>query len=109
MKHEVFSLPQDTPASRQDRRASVSLMCQVRQGDDRWRMARLDDLSVNGFRIAWLPACRMHAKMWIRIPGLAPLPAEIRWRTNGGIGCEFARPLYDAVFDHIVAQALAQA
>lgn len=85
-------------------RAEVTLLCEVRQGVAPWKMARLDDISQAGFRIAWLPDARPAVPLRIRIPGLQMLTAHIRWQQDKAVGCEFAEPLHVAVFEHIVRQ-----
>ncbi|WP_254514662.1 PilZ domain-containing protein [Novosphingobium sp. G106] len=86
-------------------RAEIALVCEVRQGMNPWRMARLADMSPAGFQIALLPGARREVPLKIRIPGLAMLTAHIRWQRENVVGCEFAEPLHVAVFDHIVRQA----
>ena len=88
-------------------RAEVTLMCEVRQGTQRWHVVRLNDISPSGFQIAWLPERKRDLPLRIRIPGLAMLTAEIRWERDKAVGCEFAEPLHVAVFEHIVKQAAA--
>jgi len=92
----------DTPRAS---RAKVSLTCEVRQGTRPWKKTKLEDLSETGFRIAWLPNCRMDTPLRIRIPGLQLLSANIRWQDQGSVGCQFAEPLYPAVFEHIARNA----
>jgi hypothetical protein len=65
-------------------------------------MARLEDLSPGGFRIAWYPEARIGLPLRIRIPGMQLLSARIAWHRDNTIGCEFDVPLHIAVFDHIV-------
>lgn len=87
------------------RRAPVSLPCDVRQGQSPWTHSRLLNLSETGFCLVWLPAMELTRGMWLRIPGLQVLKANIRWRSGSMIGCEFEQRLYPAVFEHIVRQA----
>lgn len=86
-------------------RAEIALVCEVRQGMNPWRFARLANISPAGFQIALLPGARRDAPLRIRIPGLAMLTAHIRWQRDNVVGCEFAEPLHVAVFEHIVRQA----
>ena len=83
-------------------RAEVTLLCEVRQGAAPWKLARLDDISQSGFRIAWLPEASMGRPLRIRIPGLHMLSADIRWQKGKAVGCSFAEPLHVAVFEHIL-------
>lgn len=104
MKHQPIS--EDTSCNRESAtRAEVTLLCEVRQGLSPWRMARLDDISQSGFRIAWLPDATMAKPLRIRIPGLQMLTAEIRWQKGKAVGCAFAEPLHVAVFEHILRAA----
>lgn len=85
-------------------RAEVTLICEVRQGMEPWKMARLSDISPAGFQIAWLPDCDPDTPLRIRIPGLEILRAEIRWQRGKSVGCEFIEPLHIAVFEHLIRQ-----
>ena len=104
MKHETFPDPGDCSRAFAQRE-EVVLLCEVRQGTRPWKLARLEDISQAGFRIAWLPECRMDLPLRIRIPGLHVLSADIRWQQGKSVGCAFAEPLHVAVFEHIVRQA----
>ncbi len=86
-------------------RAKVVLVCEIRQGTRPWKEAKLEDLSETGFRIGWLPNCRMDTPLRIRIPGMQLLSAHIRWQDQGSVGCQFTEPLHPAVFDHIARSA----
>jgi hypothetical protein len=104
VKHESFP-KYDDGCTRWGTRAEVALICEVRQERDPWVMVRLDDISQTGFRVAWLPNCRVDLPLKIRIPGLAMLSAKIQWQEGKAAGCFFAEPLHVAVFEHIVKQA----
>lgn len=87
------------------RRETLTLRCEARQGTREWQIVHLADISQAGFRIARMPsAVHLGEPLRLRIPGLQVLTARIRWREDEAIGCEFARPLHVAVFDHIVRQ-----
>jgi PilZ domain len=86
-------------------REQLVLLCEVRQGVRPWAMARLEDLSAEGFRIAWMPDCDPDKPIRIRIPGLQLLSAGVRWQQGKAVGCAFAEPLHVAVFESIVRTA----
>jgi len=86
-------------------RAQVELNADVRQGDRPWRKVHLEDISQDGFRITWFPNCRPAEDIKVRIPGMQMLTAHVRWQEGNSIGCQFANPLYIAVFEHIAEQA----
>uniref|UniRef100_UPI003C2C9995 PilZ domain-containing protein n=1 Tax=Altererythrobacter segetis TaxID=1104773 RepID=UPI003C2C9995 len=92
---------EDYIGRRAQTRRIVDLRAQVRCGSETWRPIRVVDLSSTGFRLSWLPSCSTDCRIWLRIEGLEPLPATIRWKNNGGVGCEFIRPLSAAVLDHL--------
>lgn len=91
------------------RRETISLCCEVRQGTRPWKKVLLEDLSVTGFRVSWLPGISRHQPLRIRIPGMQVLSAEIRWQEGDSIGCQFTSPLYVAVFEHLVRCSAAAA
>jgi len=101
----IVSDPQPTDQLERIDRVDLSLLCEVRQGTRPWKVARLEDLSPGGFRIAWLPDAREDLPLRIRIPGLQMLNARICWTSGNTIGCAFAEPLHPAVFEHIARAA----
>lgn len=90
---------------RRDPRLPVALTCQLRVGSGPWRPATVVDMSRWGFRIAWLPGSGVGNPLWVRIPGLEAMPASIRWRDLGGVGCRFERPLSEIVIEHLARKA----
>lgn len=88
-------------------RATIKLMCEVRQGTRSWQRVALENLSVCGFRIGALPHASQSLPLSIRIPGMQLLSARICWQAGPMVGCEFVQPLHVAVFDHLVRQARA--
>ena len=91
---------------RMHRRRSAGSPCEVRFESQPWKPSRILDLSREGFRLGWVPVCSIGDRIWVRIDGLQPLPATVRWKTNGGVGCEFSRPLCEADFDHFCRRPL---
>lgn len=89
-------------------RRELTLRCEVRLGSGSWTKIDLINLTHSGFQMEWLPNCRPDSKVWIRMPGLQPLSATVRWRNNSGIGCEFSAPLYEPIFEHLVRPAKSQ-
>ena len=105
MKHDSIRI-EDACTRDAGRREALALRCEARQGTREWQTVRLEEISQAGFRIGRLPAAvHLDEPLRIRIPGLQVLTARIRWQDGEVIGCEFARPLHVAVFDHIVRQA----
>ena len=109
MRHETFSDFPEKQCNREDgQRADVTLLCEVRQSIRPWTRVRLMDMSRSGFRVAWFPGVDPQLPLKIKIPGLQILSANVRWKTENSLGCEFTEPLYFAVFEHIVRQSRSQ-
>jgi PilZ domain len=59
------------------------------------------DLSVTGFRCKTSYILRVGEQVSLTIPGLAPIPAHVRWAAEFEYGCSFDKSLHPAVLDHI--------
>lgn len=105
MKHEAFP-PEDERAAadarRDDARAEVTIVADLRIGFGEWQKVRLTNVSPTGFRIGWLARGGDGTAISIRLPGIEPLKAEVRWKSGNEMGCEFLRPLSIYVFEHLV-------
>lgn len=62
---------------------------------------RIRDLSQTGCRCETLSRMQQGDRIWLTLPGFAPLEAVIRWSTPMGFGCEWIKPIHPSVFDHI--------
>lgn len=94
------------PASTDSRaalRKAVRLRARMRDSVAKSFDIDVVDLSPTGFRAETVFNLRPGTKVWISLPGLAGIEAEVAWQSHEHIGCAFNRPLYPAVFDHIVA------
>lgn len=86
-------------------RAALSLVCSVRQGVQPWRALVIEDVSQSGFRIVGKAQVDPEAPLHIRLPGIQPLSASVRWISGEEAGCEFDAPLHVSVFEHLVREA----
>ena len=107
MKYEPIASPGSTSEeeTRGGDRHALEVIADVKIGWGQWQKARLQNVSATGFRIAWVPNGTQGADMRIRIPGLEPLAAKVRWRENSGLGCQFVNPLSVYVLEHIAKHA----
>ena len=64
----------------------------------------LTDLSATGCRMVTFARLQVGTKIWINLPGLAPLEAIIRRSHEQDYGCEFLQPLHPAVAEHLQQQ-----
>ena len=101
--HPSLTLPPD--GRRQSPRLPVTLNCALRIGSGGWKAGRVVDLSAHGFRLSWVPQCAIGRQLWVRLPGLEPMAATVRWKDNAGVGCQFSRPLHPVVLEHLALRA----
>lgn len=103
MRHERFPFvdgPSDLHGRRDDR-VELSVLADIKFGAGEWRRARLQDVSVSGFRLAGVPRAVDGLDLRIRIPGLTVLSATVRRRSSHELGCEFNHPLSIYVLEHM--------
>ncbi len=97
-------------ASLEDRsapRRKIRIPASLRQSGCPGFSVMIKDLSLSGFAAEALTGMRPGTRVWIAIPSLAPLQAEIAWNDGVMIGCSFNNLLnqsvLDAVLNHYVA------
>ncbi len=96
--------PDPPPQQRKHDRAAVDRTCEIRIGTRAWHQARLRDLTPEGFRLALTDTPRVGTLLWIRLPNMAILEAEVCWFRNFEAGCKFQSPLSPYVFEHLLRQ-----
>lgn len=96
--------PAPTAETRRHKRGEVDIFIEIREHGAGRHKGRLTDLSQSGCRISCPVFIPENRKVSITIPGFSPLEAEIVWKIGDDYGCSFANPLYEAVYDHIVAK-----
>ncbi len=91
-----------TGDSRATLRKAVKLDARVRDRGAMRFAIRVIDLSTTGFRGETAFTVRPGTFVWITLPGMQGLEAEIAWQRGDQIGGAFRQPLHPAVFEHIV-------
>lgn len=91
-----------TGDNRSTLRRAVRLDARVRDRGAARFAIRVLDLSMTGFRAETAFTIRPGSLVWITLPGLQGLEAEIAWQRGDHIGAAFRTPLHAAVFEHIV-------
>ena len=82
-------------------RTRCQLAVEIKDGGSDWRRALLKDISTSGFRIAHAGSAPRGNSLWLRPEGGEPIPATIRWRGDGAMGCQFLYPLDEAMQAHL--------
>ncbi len=62
------------------------------------------DLSISGFRCDTSFTLKTGGRVWLTIPGIEPLEAQVMWRDQFQYGFAFTSPLHPAVLDHVALQ-----
>jgi hypothetical protein len=107
----VWSAPQLPPhlhtgvpaERRRSRRVSLTLDCEVRQGDTPWLAVTLEDVARSGFRLAWFAGCQVSQPLTLRLPEGTMLQAAIDRHDDYLIACRFADELDSTLLDRIAA------
>ena len=94
----------ESEESRFTRRAEVRIAAEIREAGGGKTIVDVLDLSVTGFRMHSLAFINAESRVYLTMPGMAPLVAQVAWTKGDYYGCHFDNPLYPAVFDHIVAR-----
>ncbi len=83
-------------------RSQVLILAELRDRTSTRHNVEVLDLSATGFRCVADYSLEAGQTIWIKLPGLSGLEATVAWRRADMIGAAFLRPLYPAVFEHIV-------
>lgn len=90
---------------RQDReicRGDVAIAADIRAQGGQRNKVKVVDISQTGFRMECLTFISDRQTIFLTIPSFQQMEARIVWQTEWMYGCEFARPLYIAIYEHIV-------
>ncbi len=88
-------------SNRQAERNAVHIIAELRLPvGQRFKVSVLD-LSQTGFRIETGNHIELGSRVYLAIPELQSLPAQIAWSGIPFYGCAFLNPLYSAVFEHV--------
>ncbi|HEY0027357.1 MAG TPA: PilZ domain-containing protein [Allosphingosinicella sp.] len=86
-------------------RAEVTLGAGLRQRGASGVTIQIMDLSTHGFRAATHLELERGTDVWLKLPGLESLHAQVMWMRGHLLGCQFIRPLHPAVLDMMVRNA----
>jgi PilZ domain len=104
MSEKAFRPIASTNEARRTERYDLVFQASLREpGSSKFSIA-IKDLSVTGFRCETGFNLKVGKIVWLTIPGLGPLEAEVKWKDGFVFGCSFASALHTAVLDHIARQ-----
>jgi hypothetical protein len=64
----------------------------------------VQNLSLSGFAAEACTGMKAGTRIWLTMPGMGPLQAEIAWNDGTVIGCAFSNLLNPAILDSILNQ-----
>jgi len=82
-------------------RATVRISADLRRPGRTPFQVKVCDISLTGCQIETVARVNSGEQIWLTLPGIAPIEGIIRWVSHSGLGCQWVRPIYPAVFDHI--------
>lgn len=94
--------PAQSLGRRRSPRAPVSLDARIGRGGLDRALCRIVDLSVHGARLETYSALRRGSQIWLTLPVVGQVIAEIVWATDFAAGCEFHAPLTQENFDALI-------
>jgi hypothetical protein len=83
-------------------RAPVSLDARVGKGGLDRALCKVVDLSPHGARLQTYSPMRKGSTIWLTLPGLSPVAADVMWADEYVAGCQFQTPLAAEQFDGLV-------
>lgn len=94
-------------ASQEDRsapRSKVSIPASLRPSGSKGFQTVLNDLSLSGFSAMSINRLHPGTLVWLTIPGLESMQAEVVWWENGMVGCAFNQLLSPIIHDNVLAR-----
>ena len=92
------------PAERTSRRGSprapIGLDASI--GKTRRALCRVVDISVNGARLQTYSALKRGTSIWLNLPQIGQIVADVMWADDFTAGCKFRKPLSIEAFDALV-------
>lgn len=91
--------PLEENGRRRSPRAPVSFDAAVGPDGLSRTLCKVVDLSLHGARLQTYSALKRGSTIWLTLPGLGPVAADVKWAGDFVAGCEFRKPLDQAAFD----------
>jgi len=99
---EAQPKPQHWP--RKSERHKFESVVLVRRPGRRSQMIDARDIARHGCRLSFTDAPQVGESLWVRLPGLEPIEAEVRWVRDFECGVAFTAPIHPAVFALVLSR-----
>jgi hypothetical protein len=93
--------PAETNGRRRSPRAPVSFDASVGQGGIGRTLCKVVDVSLHGARIQTYSAVRKGSTIWLNLPEIGPVAANVMWADDFMAGCQFQKPLDKDAFERL--------
>ncbi len=90
--------------SRINHREAIRTEIFVTQSENKLCRATLSDISLSGFKMTSRKSLDPQQPVFIRLPSIQSLSANIKWEGFKDYGCQFTRPLPKKIFEQLVSQ-----
>ena len=87
---------------RRSPRAPVSLDASIGIGGLARTLCKVVDISIAGARLQSYSALKKGSTIWLTLPGIGQVAADVMWADDFTAGCRFHRSLDTAAFDQLV-------
>jgi len=108
-EHQLPSTPkpeaQEQVAGRKAERLQITTEVTLRRSMRPGFAVRTIDLTRFGCRVEFVERPKVDEQVWVKLPGLDSVEAEVRWLGESSGGLQFRKPVHPAVFDLVLARA----
>jgi hypothetical protein len=96
--------PAQTDGRRRSPRAPVSFDARVGQGGLGRTLCKVVDISLHGCRLQTYSAMRKGDTIWLNLPLLGPVAANVMWADDFTAGCQFHAAIDKQAFEALLAR-----
>ena len=94
--------PADSEGRRRSARASVSLEAGLGRFGQGRTLCKVVDVSIHGARLQTYCALKKGSTIWLTLPQVGHVAAEVKWADDFAAGCQFQRPLDIDQFERLL-------
>lgn len=92
--------PADTNGRRRSPRAPVALDAHIGKGVR--TLCKVVDISIHGARLQTYSALVKNSTIWLTLPGVGAVVADVKWADDYLAGCQFQQPLEMDAFEQLL-------
>lgn len=93
--------PAETNGRRRSPRAPVSFDARFGQGGMGRTLCKVVDISLHGARIQTYSGLKKGSTIWLTLPEVGPIAADVMWADDFTAGCQFQKAIPQDVFDRL--------